>query len=161
MKKLTKLNKFEMLLAVEEVKANPVLVEFIEHEMGLLAKKNRTSTGDKKLTKTQEENEDIKTLIIECLSKCETPKAIKELQKEFEELADFSNQKLSALIRQLVASEEIIRIEEKRVAYFQLATLPGIEEEVEQEEEIEEECSEEEEVDDELQILEKELNSMY
>ena len=56
MKKLTKREKFQMLLEVVEVQANPVLVEFINHELELLARKN--STGSlRKPTKTQQENE--------------------------------------------------------------------------------------------------------
>jgi hypothetical protein len=33
MKKITKREKFEMLLAMESVKGNEMLVEFIEHEI--------------------------------------------------------------------------------------------------------------------------------
>ena len=56
MKKLTKKEKFQMLLEVAEVQANPVLVEFINHELELLAKKNATGSL-RKPTKTQQENE--------------------------------------------------------------------------------------------------------
>ena len=39
-KKMTKREKFEMLKAIPEVSANEMLVEFIDHELDLLAKKN-------------------------------------------------------------------------------------------------------------------------
>ena len=46
MKKLTKREKFEMIANIAEVKANPVLVEFVEHELELLAKKNSADKKD-------------------------------------------------------------------------------------------------------------------
>ena len=39
-KKLTKRDRYAQLLALNEVKANPDLVAFIEHEVELLARKN-------------------------------------------------------------------------------------------------------------------------
>jgi predicted transcriptional regulator len=45
---------------------------------------------------------------------------ITEIQKEIPECAEMSNQKISALIRQMVGNE-IVRTEDKRKAYFSLA----------------------------------------
>lgn len=137
MKKLTKSDKFNMVadvVAKAEISAEDkaVLIEFVEHELGLLAKKNRTATGDKKLTKTQEENASIKELILCCIS--DEPRTIAQIQAEDDSLSELSNQKMSALIRQLVASGEVIRTEEKRKAYF---SLP-VEEVQEEEQEVQE-----------------------
>ena len=55
MKKMTKREKFELLLTIAEVQENEMLVEFINHELELLAKKNATGTL-RKPTKTQLEN---------------------------------------------------------------------------------------------------------
>ena len=52
-KKVTKREKFEMLMAISEVNSNPVLSEFIAHELELLAKKN---TSEKKPTAVQVAN---------------------------------------------------------------------------------------------------------
>ena len=41
-KKMTKRDYFNTLLGIVEVKANPELVKFIDHELELLAKKNST-----------------------------------------------------------------------------------------------------------------------
>ena len=43
---------------------------------------------------------------------------VKELQAENESLAEYTNQKLSALLKQLVGENKVERIEEKRVAKF-------------------------------------------
>ena len=120
MKKLTNVLALEMVLGMEEVRGNQELVEKLETMKNQFAKKNNSGTDTKKPTKTQIENESLKTLILEKLS--ETPKAIKEIQLENEELSveKFSNQKISALLRQHVAENKVERIEEKRVAKFKI-----------------------------------------
>ena len=52
--KITKNDRYNQLLAIEEVAANPDLVAFIEHEQELLSRKNATKNG--KQTKAQAEN---------------------------------------------------------------------------------------------------------
>lgn len=116
MKKLTNVLALEMVLAMEEVKSNQELVEKLTKMKEQFEKKNNSSTGSKKLTKTQIENEEIKAQILEVMTS--EPKAIKELQAENESLAEYTNQKLSALLKQLVGENKVKRIEEKRVAKF-------------------------------------------
>ena len=119
-KKLTKREKFEMLAKIDDVSKNPVLAEFIAHELELLAKKNASGQG--KLTATQKENEGIKTEILECMAN--EPNrlfTISEMLKSFECCKELSNQRVSALIRQLLADGKVERIEEKRKAYFRYA----------------------------------------
>ena len=119
-KKMTKREKFEMLAKIDEVKANPMLVEFIEHELELLAKKN--ASGEGKLTAVQIANNGIKEEILECMAK--EPNrlfTISEMQKIFPCCADLSNQRVSALVRQLVADNKVERLEEKRKAVFRIA----------------------------------------
>lgn len=111
-KKITKREKFEMLKAVSEVQANPVLSEFIEHELELLSKKN---SADKKPTEKQEENEAIKEIILENLTSRMT---ISEMQKSIPNLAEYSNQKISALMRQLILEGLVEKVEDKRKSYF-------------------------------------------
>jgi predicted transcriptional regulator len=43
---------------------------------------------------------------------------ITDLMKSVAELADLSNQRVSALVRQLVESGDVVRTEEKRKSYF-------------------------------------------
>ena len=114
-KKLKKVVDLKMVLEMEEVKSNQELVEKLTKMKEQFEKKNNSGTG-KKLTKTQIENEEIKAQILEVLTS--EPKAIKELQAENESLAEYTNQKLSALLKQLVGENKVERIEEKRVAKF-------------------------------------------
>ena len=114
-KKLTNVVALEMVLAMEEVKSNQELVEKLTKMKEQFEKKNNSGTG-KKLTKTQIENEEIKAQILEVMTS--EPKAIKELQAENESLAEYTNQKLSALLKQLVGENKVERVEEKRVAKF-------------------------------------------
>lgn len=119
-KKMTKREKFEMLANIAEVKANPMLAEFIEHELELLAKKNASGSG--KLTATQIANNGIKEEILECMAK--EPNrlfTISEMMKLFPCCMELSNQRVSALIRQLIADGKVERLEEKRKAVFRIA----------------------------------------
>lgn len=115
-KKLTKREKFEMIAKIEAVASNPVLAEFVEHELELLAKKN---SSEKKPTAVQVANEGIKAEIVEALAN--EPNrlyTISEMIKVFPCCAELTNQRVSALVRQLVADEKVVRVEEKRKAYF-------------------------------------------
>ena len=112
-KKMTKMQKFEMLSNLPEVKNNPVLAEFIAHEMELLSKKN---SAEKKPTAQQTANEAIKTAIVNGMQ-ANRLYSITEIIKEIPECADMTNQRVSALVRQMIP-ERIERIEEKRKAYF-------------------------------------------
>ena len=117
-KKLTKRDRFEALLKMSEVQANPDMVAFIEHEIELLAKKN---TSEKKPTKTQIENEGNKQIVLDTLATFTDGKTISEIQAANEILAEMSNQKVSALVRQMVQDGSLVRIEDKRKAYFKVA----------------------------------------
>lgn len=115
MKKMTKREKFEMLMAIDEVKSNPVLSEFIEHELELLAKKN---TSEKKPTAVQVANEGLKQTIMDVLMENGGLMTVTDIQKSCEELAELSNQKVSALIRQLKDDGKVEKVEDKRKSYF-------------------------------------------
>lgn len=116
-KKITKREKFEMLMAIAEVKANPVLSEFVERELELLAKKN---SAEKKPTEKQTENAGIKDIIMEVLTDEENGMTISAMQKKCAELAEYSNQKISALVRQMILDGIVEKTEEKGKAYFRL-----------------------------------------
>lgn len=90
------------------------LVAFIDHELELLDKKN---SAPKAPTAKQVENEKIKDYILAHLVK---PMTISEMLKDF--LADYptelSNQRVSAIVKQLVEDNSVVRTVEKRKAYF-------------------------------------------
>ena len=119
-KKMTKRDYFNQLLEIDGVKANADLVKFIDHELELLAKKN--ASGSSKPTAVQVANEGIKSEILECMAN--EPNrlfTISEMQKVFPCCAELSNQKVSALVKQLVADEKVEKVEEKRKSYFRIA----------------------------------------
>ena len=116
-KKTTKKEYFGRLLAIEGVAENQELVNFINHEIELLNKKATKTVA----TKTQQENEGIKTKIINALVEIAVPTTITDLQKSNEELAEYSNQKLSALLKQLLEDKQVIKTTDKKKSYFSIA----------------------------------------
>lgn len=112
-KKLTKMEKFEMLKAIPAVAENPTLVEFIEHEQALIAKKN---SGEKKPTDRQKENAEIQQAILAGMQENRLY-TITELIKEIPACAGLQNQRVSTLVRQLMP-EYIERTEVKGKALF-------------------------------------------
>ena len=116
-KKITKRDRFNALLSIPAVPADAGLVDFINHELELLAKKN---SADKKPTAQQTANEAIKSAIVEAME-ANRLYTVTEIQKSVDECADLSNQRVSALLRQLKDDGVIVRTEDKRKAYFSLA----------------------------------------
>lgn len=121
--KMTKKDYFATLLTIAEVSANADLVAFINHEVELLNKKSSKSTQ----TKTQKENEGILATIVECLATDRTPMTITELQGAYTELSEYSNQKLSALMKKLVDNHTVIKTVDKKKSYFVLAETDEVE----------------------------------
>ena len=121
--KVTKRERFEQLMEIvkaSEVENSDELVAFIEHEVELLNKKNSRSD---KPTKTQLENEALKTQIMSVLKSVGRPITVTQLLKETE-LANnpnLSNQKVSALLTQLRKADAVVRTVEKKVAFYSLA----------------------------------------
>ena len=114
MKKITKRERFETLLTFDAVKADQGMVDFINHELELLSKKN---SGDKKMTAQQKANEEIKEAILEGMQENRLY-TITEIQKEIAECNELSNQKVSALMRQLKEVGKVERTEDKRKTFF-------------------------------------------
>ena len=119
-KKITKRESFTEIKEILAELGKERLVKVMEHELELLAKKN--ASGEGKLTATQIANEGIKGEILECMEK--EPNrlfTISEMQKFFPCCAELSNQRVSALVRQLVNDGKVERLEEKRKAVFRIA----------------------------------------
>ena len=117
-KKVTKRDNFNALLKIEEVASNEQLVEFINHELELLDKKSASHTTAK--TANQKANEEIKKTIVNELVRL-GKSTISDIQKNSEELAEYSNQKLSALVKQLVDNGEVVKTTDKKKSYFEIA----------------------------------------
>lgn len=111
-KKLTKKDYFNELKGL--VADRQDLVDFIDHEIELLSKKSSRTAP----TKTQVENETIKEKIVATLVELGRYATITEIQNANTELADLSNQKISALLKQLVDTNIIEKMIDKKKAYF-------------------------------------------
>lgn len=112
--KITKKEMFTMIKA--QVKDNAEMVAFIDHEIELLDKK----ASNKKITKTQEANVGIKSTILAVLEGGKSM-TVTEMQGASAELGELSNQKVSALVRQLVEAGEVVKTIDKKVSRFSLA----------------------------------------
>lgn len=80
----------------------------------------KKATAERKPTPTQVENATHKASILAVLADG-NQYTISDLMKAVPELADLSNQRVSAIVRQLTLTGEVQRIEDKRKAYFKLA----------------------------------------
>ena len=119
-KKMTKKDWFAVLANVveaSEMKNKTEALAFIAHEIELLEKKSAKSGA----TKTQKENVIIMEAIKTALGEVDKAVTISELQAENTTMAEYSNQKLSALLRKLVESGEVVKTTEKKKSYFSLA----------------------------------------
>jgi hypothetical protein len=116
-KKITKRDNYNALLAIEEVKNNPVLEKFIKHEIELLDKKNSSRSG--KPTAQQKVNNAVKESILDEMENG-VEYTITDMIKQLPSCMTLTNQKVSALVRQMVKEDLIIRTEKKGRAYFSL-----------------------------------------
>ena len=114
--KITKREVIGMMMNEEVVKANPTYVAYLENELALLDKKAQ----NKKATKTQEQNVGIKATILEVLATIGSG-TVTDIQNGNEELSALSNQKVSALVRQLVESGDVVKTTDKKKSIFSLA----------------------------------------
>ncbi len=118
--KMTKKEMFSMVIGVvenAEVEKKAEMLEFLNHEIELLNKKNSRSGQ----TKTQKENEVLLGQLEMALAEFDRPITISEFMKESShEVATLSNQKLSALMKKLVDAKKVDKTTEKKKSYFSL-----------------------------------------
>ena len=121
-KKLTKKDYFEM---IKEVCADRTdIVDFCNHEIELLSRKNSKSGA----TKTQKENEIVANMLVEELAKVGKPITITDLMNTSEIVKGYilengnnlTNQKISAIFKQLVENNKIVKVTDKKKSYFSI-----------------------------------------
>ena len=109
------MTKREMFVAIaSKVADNQEMVDFINHEIELLDARK----SGKGLTKTQKANEEVKAVIAEVLAEVEKA-TVTDLIKD-ERLGGFTNQKISALLRQMKDKGLVDKTMEGKKAYFSL-----------------------------------------
>lgn len=113
MEKMTYVKALEIAIAAVDGEAKDKL----EALKASIAKKN---AAERKPTATQTANEGYKVAIAEAM---EVGKGytITDLTKSVDAIADLSNQRVSAIVRQMVEAGTLKREEIKRKAYFSLA----------------------------------------
>ena len=114
MEKMTNVKALNFVLANCDLTAE--VREKIEKMKVQFEKKN---SAEKKPTATQIANEGVKATILEALG--DKSMTITDLQKSNVDLAELSNQKISALLKQMIADGSVIREEIKRKAFFKKA----------------------------------------
>ena len=111
MTKMTYVNALEIAIAtVENAEAKAKL----EALKASIAKKN---SAERKPTATQKANEGYKVAILEFLAEG-GKHTITDIMKGCGAVAELSNQRVSAIVRQLVEGGQVVREEIKRKAYF-------------------------------------------
>ena len=118
-----KKTKRDLFLEVREVVAgNEELVAFVDHELELLDKKAST-----KSTKVNDEQVALMEKIVNALNEIGRSVTISELQKENAEMAEYSNQKLSAMLKKLVDNKQVTKMVDKKKSYFTTAETLEVE----------------------------------
>ena len=123
-KKMTKKEYFAVLAEVvtnSDMENKEGALAFIAHEVELLERKSAKSGQ----TKTQKENAEILVKIKAELAEVGKAVTITELQAASAEMAQYSNQKLSALLKKLVESGEVVKTTEKKKSYFAVVETEG------------------------------------
>ena len=120
-KKITKREKFEMILAL--VKGNDMLTEFVNHEIELLTKK--AAGGSAKKNEEQEEFfEIIRDILVEnpngmqCGAIAKDSRAAEFAWKDGKET---SSQRVSAMLKKMKDNGDVKSVTDKKVTLFFLA----------------------------------------
>lgn len=117
-KKVTKRDRYAEIRAILEANGKEELVQFVDHELDLLTKKN---SSDRKPTATQKANEELKVLVLS-LMEDNRLYTISEMLKVFDlpeiDGNPVSNQKLSALMNRMVDENKVTKTIDKRKSYF-------------------------------------------
>ena len=122
-KKVTKREYFEMIKGI--CGDNQDIVNFCNHEIELLERKNSKGGA----TKTQTENVKVAEMLMEELSKIVEPVTITDLMNKSEIIKEYrlengnslSNQKISAIFKQLVDAGKIVKVTNKKKSLFSIA----------------------------------------
>lgn len=120
-KKMTKKQMFTNLLAKYGFTQDEK--DFINHEIELLDKKNVNKSGEKKLTAKQKENETYKVEILGIIS--DEAHTVSEILKKGNFPEDMTNQRISAIIKQMIEADLVVRTEKDRKAYFKAVEVEG------------------------------------
>ena len=120
--KMTQKDYFNAIIEVLKENGRDDLVVFCEDRIDKLSRKSTS----KKPTKTQVENDVIKVTILDVLTELDAPTTATAIATD--PRVNVSNQKVSALLRQLIESGEVVKTTDKGRSYFSLASAEDTEE---------------------------------
>lgn len=95
------------------------IIAYATNEISLLEKKAEKAKSQK--SRTQKENEIIKAQLLEYLNSLDNGVTITDIIKGCDTFSEFSTQKLSALLKQLVDNGEVVKTIDKKKSYFAAA----------------------------------------
>lgn len=124
----TKEYNFKALLNLAEVAAHPELVEFINHELALLAKKS----ASRKPSKSKIMSNALRDIVFEVLNNAATPMTIADIQATDDRLTVYdgervSNQRISSILLCLIDEGIVERTVVKKKNYY---AIKGINDDV-------------------------------
>ena len=115
MSEIDYLSKLIEIVEGANVDNSEEIIDFLNHEIELAKKKSSVKT------KTQKENEVLMEVVFNALAEVGKPVTVSELMEANEEVGAMKNQKVSALLKKLKEDERVVRVEDKRKAYFSIA----------------------------------------
>ena len=114
-KRVTKKDMLGELRVLAEGAERVDLVEFCDKEIERLANRKVAQT------KNQKENEGIMEVMVEILEGLDEAVTVTDFIKADERMAEYSNQKISALMKKLVDAGKVVKTVEKKKSFFKLA----------------------------------------
>ena len=116
------MTKMTYVKALDAVLSGDALTdEVMEKLTALRASLEKKNGAERKPTKEQEANAVLKATIVDYLRETGGGKTVSDLIKEVESLGNLSNQKVSALMRQLILDGVVVKTVDKRKSYFSMA----------------------------------------
>lgn len=117
--KVTKADNFKALLNLAEVSARPDLVEFINHELALLAKKSTS----RKPSKSQAISNTLRDIVLDVLYSADSAMTIAEIQAADSRLKvfngeDVSSQRIAAILTCLIGEGIVTKETVKKRNYY-------------------------------------------
>ena len=117
---MNKNDKMTNVKALNYVKDNfgEELPKDVSDKINAMIASFKNKAQNKKATKTQEENVGYKAEILKVLADAKNGMTVSEVIKASEVLGEFSNQKVSALMRQLVEEGKVEKTMDKKKSIF-------------------------------------------
>ena len=112
-------NAIALNIAIEVLSAEDKYTEVVEKLQKMLVQVEKKNSAERKPTATQKENIGLKDAILYSME-IGKQYTVTDLMKSVAELDGLSNQRVSALVRQLLLEGKVEREEIKRKAYFSI-----------------------------------------